>query len=141
AVGDPANAFCIDPRHIAPLSQYMTDVQNNTLPQYSFIEAGFSHNDEHPGSGQSILNGQQQISTVINALMKSQSWMSSVFFLSYDEGGGPYDHVPPVPTHTNDFTTPALGVTTDVSSIAVNPDSFLPCLSDGTTHCDLTSTD
>jgi phospholipase C len=65
-----------------------------------------------------------------------------VFFFSYDEGGGPYDHVPPVPGHTNDYTDTSLGITTDISSIAVNPDGFDPCVptpagSPPTLHCDL----
>ena len=75
----------------------MSDVSGNTLPSYAFIEAAYGASDEHPGSGQSILKGQQQVSTLINALMQSSSWSSSVFFLSYDEAGGPFDHVPPVP--------------------------------------------
>lgn len=141
AVGDAANAFCIDPTHIAPLSQFFTDMQNNTLPSFAFIEAGYGVNDEHPGSGQSILQGQIQVSKILNAFMASPSWPSSVFFLSYDEGGGPFDHVPPVPGHTNDNTDGSLGVTTDISSIAVNPDSFVPCLADGSIHCDLKSDD
>src|SRR4029077_8338135 len=36
--------------HIVPISQFLTDVQNNTLPAYSYIEPGFaSGRDEHPG--------------------------------------------------------------------------------------------
>ncbi len=140
-VGDTTNAFCIDPNHIAPLDQYFTDLTNGTLPSFSYIEAGYSNNDEHPGNGQSILAGQAQVANVIGKLMASPSWSDSVFFLSYDEGGGPFDHVPPVPSHTNDNTDASLGVTTDISSIAVNPDAFNPCLADGTVHCDLLSTD
>ncbi len=140
-VGDASNAFCIDPNHIAPLDQYFTDLANGTLPSFSYIEAGYSNNDEHPGNGQSILAGQAQVANVIGKLMSSPSWGDSVFFLSYDEGGGPFDHVPPVPTHTNDNTDASLGVTTDISTIAVNPDGFKPCLTDGTVHCDLASVD
>ena len=144
AVGDTSNAFCIDPTHIAKLSVYFTDVAAGTLPSFSFIEAGYSNNDEHPGFGQSIMNGQAQVANIVNKLMLSSSWITSVFFLSYDEGGGPFDHVPPVPHHTNDNTDASLGVTTDISSIAVNPDGFSPCVapaSGPTTHCDLQSTD
>jgi phospholipase C len=137
AVGDPANAFCIDPNHIAPLSQFFTDVNNGQLPSFAFIEAGYGQDDEHPGSGQSILKGQAAVAKILNAFMASPSWKDSVFFLSYDEGGGPFDHVPPVPGHTNQFSDAALGVTTDISSIAVNPDQYLPCLANGTYHCDL----
>ncbi len=141
AVGDPNNNFCIDTSHIAPLSQYFTDLQNGTLPSFAWIEPGYSHNDEHPGSGQSVLLGQAQTANILNSFVTSSSYKDSIFFWSYDEGGGPYDHVPPVPGHTNDFTDASLGITTDISSIAVNPDAFNPCVPPGgappTLHCDL----
>jgi phospholipase C len=141
AVGDPNDAFCIDTTRIAPLTQIFTDMNGAALPSFSYIEPGYSNDDEHPGSGQSILKGQLATATLIDALMASPSWDDSALFFSYDEGGGPYDHVPPVPTHTNDKTNPALGITTDLTSIAVNPDSFFPCVPPAgipTTNCDLT---
>jgi phospholipase C len=46
------------------------------------------------------------VESLINALMTSTSWKSSAFILSYDEGGGLYDHVA---AHT-----------------AVNPDGIMP---------------
>ena len=143
-VGDKTNSFCIDPTHITPLSTYFTDVANGTLPSFAFIEAGYGNNDEHPGSGQSVLEGQAQVAHVMNSLMTSPSWSDSVMFFSYDEGGGPYDHVPPVPGHSNDNTDPSLGSIPDISQIAVNPDQYNPCVPSGgaaTTHCDLASTD
>jgi phospholipase C len=140
-VGDTSNSFCIDPNHIAPLDKYFTDLTNGTLPSFAYIEAGYSNNDEHPGNGQPILAGQAQVANIVGKLMASPSWGDSVFFFSYDEGGGPFDHVPPVPTHTNDNTDASLGVTTDIGTIAVNPDGFKPCLTDGTVHCDLASVD
>lgn len=144
AVGDSSNSFCIDLNHIAPISQYFTDLTNSALPSFAFIEAGYGNNDEHPGSGQSILAGQAQVANIVNSLMASPEWMSSVFFLTYDEGGGPYDHVPPVPGHSNDFTDASLGSIPDISSITVKPDSYGPCLPTGgtpTLHCDLVSND
>src|SRR5215472_6627078 len=138
--GDTSNSYCVDPNHIAPLSQYYTDVKNNTLPDFAFIESGSGHNNEHPGSGQSILVGQAEVAKIVNALMSSPSWGSSVFFFSYDEGGGPYDHVPPVPGHSNQNTDSSLGSIPDISSIAVNADSYKPCAPSGgtpTLHCDL----
>ena len=108
-------------------------------PAFAFIEAGSS--DEHPGSNQSILNGQSVMANIINKFMASSSWQNSVFFFAYDEGGGPYDHVPPVPNHSNQFTDPSLGTIPDISQIAVNPDGYNPCLpptpGQYTQHCDL----
>lgn len=148
AVGDPQNAFCIDPAHLAPISQLFTDMTNGTLPSFAWIEPAYGLSDEHPGSGQSILAGQIATAKMLNALMASPSWKDSVFFVSFDEGGGPYDHVPPVPGHTNDFTTASMGITTDISGISVNPDAFFPCvppvdpitgLPAPTLHCDLST--
>jgi phospholipase C len=142
--GDTSNYYCVDPNHIAPMTQYYTDVKNNTLPSFAFIESGSGLNDEHPGSGQSVLTGQSEVAKVVGSLMTSPSWSSSAFFLAYDEGGGPYDHVPPVPGHSNAFTDSSLGSITDISSIAVNPDSYNVCVPSGgmpTTHCDLLSGD
>ncbi len=143
-VGDSTNSFCIDPNHIAPISQFFTDLTNGTLPSFAFIEPGYGENDEHPGSGNSILDGQAEVAKIVNAFMTSPEWSDSVFFLAYDEGGGPYDHVPPVPGHSNDFTDASMGAIPDISTIAVNPDSYPPCLppnGTATTHCDLSSGD
>jgi phospholipase C len=84
------------------------------------------------------------VANILNSFMGSASWKDSVFFLSYDEGGGPYDHVPPVPGHSNDNSDAALGTIPDISQIAVNADSYFPCVPSGgtpTLHCDLTASD
>jgi phospholipase C len=144
AVGDTTNSFCIDPNHVAPLSQYYADLKDDTLPSFAFIEAGYGNNDEHPGSGQSILEGQAEVASIVNGLMTSTSWSSSAFFLSWDEGGGPYDHVPPVPGSSNKNTDASLGSIPDIAQIAVNPDTYKPCVPSGgtpTLHCDLDSSD
>ncbi len=149
AVGDSSNSFCIDITHIAPLSQFFTDANAKALASFSYIEPAYGVSDEHPGSGQSIFTGQAQIANILNQFMSSGSWSDSVFFLSYDEGGGPYDHVPPVPGSSNNNTITADmgylpgGSIPDIGNIAVNADSYEPCLPNGppTTHCDLLSTD
>jgi phospholipase C len=141
-VGDTSNYFCIDTTRVAPITTYYTDLSSSTLPSFSFIEAGSGINDEHPGSVASVLNGQSEVAQVVNAFMTSPEWKDSAFFFSFDEGGGPYDHVPPVPGHSNDKTNASLGTIADISTIAVNPDSYNPCLPSGgvaTTHCDLKS--
>ena len=72
--------------------------------------------------------------------MQSSSWSSSVFFLSYDEAGGPFDHVPPVQGHSNQNTDSGTGTFPDIASISINADGYEPCLPPGgipTLHCDL----
>lgn len=94
------------PSHVVPLSEYFTDVQNGTLPAVALIEAPlFSGRDEHPSNFDpatgnvfliNVQTGAAFVASVINALMTSPSWKDSAFFFSYDEGGGFFDHVPPI---------------------------------------------
>ncbi len=123
-VGDSTNSFCINPKQDRALVAVFQRSRNDKLPSFAFIETGYARNDEHPGSGNSVLVGQAEVAKVVNAFMASPAWNDSVFFFSYDEGGGPYDHVPPVAGHSNDFTDASLGAVPDISTIAVNPDAI-----------------
>ena len=69
---------------------------DKALPEVIFIDSasGPSELDEHPGNN--IQSGAAYVQSIINALMNSDAWKDSVFILSYDEGGGLYDHVPPI---------------------------------------------
>jgi len=81
-----------DPRIQFKEKDYKKDLLTGTLPQVSFLitEGGIS---EHPPDN--ILKGQQEMAQVIKALMSSSAWKNSVLFLTYDEGGGFFDHVAP----------------------------------------------
>lgn len=91
------------------------------------IEGGYTSGlDEHPKKN--VQTGAQYVSGIINGFMSSPSWKDSVFILTYDEGGGLYDHVPPQPT--------------------VNPDGIAPidllpndiCTASGGANCDFNYT-
>ena len=71
---------------------YNEDLLSGSLPHVSFLitEGGIS---EHPPDD--IQTGQQKMGQVITALMDSSAWKNSVLFLTYDEGGGFFDHVAP----------------------------------------------
>ncbi len=108
--------------HIVPISQYFTDANNGTLPQVAFIETGVevsetggtSSLDEHPESN--IQKGAAYVATLINGLMQSPSWKDSAFILTYDEGGGLYDHVAPQPAVVPDAIPPNLQPNDDVDT-------------------------
>jgi phospholipase C len=100
--------------NVVPLSQYFTDVQNGTLPQVAYIETGVEKSDlgsgnpvdEHPQDD--VQAGAQFAANLITALMNSPSWKDSVFIQTYDEGGGLYDHVPPMAEVSPDGIKPIL---------------------------------
>jgi phospholipase C len=84
--------------HVFPISQYFADAAAGALPQVSFIDPIFIatnnvENDEHPPSNVQV--GQKFVHDAITALFASPNWPSSALFLTYDEHGGFYDHVPP----------------------------------------------
>ena len=65
------------------------------LPQVVFIErASATGYDEHPGNN--IQKGSQRVQQILNALFTSNAWPDSVFILTFDEGGGTYDHAAPI---------------------------------------------
>ncbi len=91
--------------HIRPVAEYFTDLQNNFLPQVAMIESGYdSGRDEHPVNN--VQAGAAYAAKIINALMASQSWNDSVFFLTFDEGGATYDHVSPMLDGVNGASVP-----------------------------------
>lgn len=114
------------PQNIAPISQYFTDLQNGTLPQVAQIEpATDAGRDEHPSVTDSQPNdiqlGASYVSTLINGLMTSTSWSDSVFFLTYDEEGGLYDHVSPQPMPSPDGIKPVDMLPNDICTTSTGP--------------------
>lgn len=100
------------PQNIQPVSQYMMDALNGTLPQVAMIEpASEVALDEHPSdtdtnSPPDIQAGANYVSTLLKPLMSGPSWGDSAFILSFDEFGGFYDHVPPQPAVSPDGIAP-----------------------------------
>lgn len=71
---------------------YYKDLKAGTLPQVSYIITS-AISSEHPPLD--IVQGEKKMASVINNLINSSLWTSSVLFLTYDEGGGYFDHVAP----------------------------------------------
>jgi phospholipase C len=101
--------FIDDPKlssHIVDLSEYYRDLERGTLPAVAYIAPAGS--SEHPPG--SIQAGERFVRTMINSLMRSDSWTSSAFMWSYDDWGGWYDHVrpPKVDRYGYGFRAPAM---------------------------------
>lgn len=79
---------------------------DKALPEVIFIDSpsGGSGLDEHPENN--VQTGAAFVQSIIAALMNSDAWKDSVFILSYDEGGGLYDHVPPFTVPPPDALAP-----------------------------------
>ena len=109
-------------RATTDFSGFIADLAAGTLPAVSWIvtEAVVS---EHPPAPPDM--GQLLASRVVQELMASSAWESTALFLTYDEGGGFFDHVAPdilehVPAGLPDAGT-AVGPAFRVPLIAVSP--------------------
>jgi phospholipase C len=114
------------PSYLVPISQYFTDVKNGNLPQVALIEpASPAGLDEHGSdSDQYPINiqlGAQYLESLISALMTSVSWKDSAFILTYDEGGGLYDHVAAQPAKSPDDIKPVDLRNGDICAGATGP--------------------
>jgi phospholipase C len=98
-------------QHLFPMTQYYADLAAGTLPDVSFVDpelmdTATKENDEHPPANVQV--GQKFVADVINGLMSSAEWESSVLFFAYDEHGGFYDHVVPPAAPIPDDIPPML---------------------------------
>lgn len=75
-------------------SQFFADAASGNLPNFSLVRPDYSPYVEGDG-GQDIEEGDAWLGEVVNAIAQSPDWKSTAIFVTYDEGGGFWDHVPP----------------------------------------------
>jgi phospholipase C len=105
--------------HFRTMTRFYDDVKRGELPAYSFIEPRltYDHNDMHPPVGpftRTDIDGQVIVSGAISdvrageallhrvysairesATLNGSNAMNTMLFVTFDEHGGLYDHVPP----------------------------------------------
>lgn len=79
--------------HMRDATDFFEDVKSSKLPAVSFVKATGIH-DEHPGHS-APLWGQAWVMKFLNALARSPAWSRTAVIITYDEGGGLWDHVAP----------------------------------------------
>jgi phospholipase C len=74
-------------------TQFFQNLDSGKLPDFSLVRADYSYYSEEPP--EDIEEGDTWIGQVLHAVAKSPVWKSTAVFITYDEGGGFWDHVPP----------------------------------------------
>ena len=77
--------------NVVAMTQFVTDAQSGNLPAVSWIVSGTT--SEHPPDSTCL--GENWTVQQINAVMQGPDWSSTAIFLTWDDFGGFYDHVPP----------------------------------------------
>ncbi len=94
------------------MADFFAQAKAGTLPAFALVDANAptessgSGQDEHPPAD--IQVGQKFASDVVHALFASPQWAHVAMFLTYDEHGGIYDHVPPASACPPDTKPPIL---------------------------------
>jgi phospholipase C len=78
--------------NMADFSQVVTDAVAGALPAVSFVTPS-GVNSQH--NGQSMAVGDNWIGQVVQAIEDGPDWNSTAIFITYDDCGCFYDHVPP----------------------------------------------
>ena len=87
-------------QNVMDVTNFYQDAMHGTLPAVSWITPNGS-NSEHPPAR--LSDGQAWTASLIDALMQSPEWDSTVILLSWDDWGGFYDHVPPPHVDENGY--------------------------------------
>jgi phospholipase C len=128
--------------NFVPFAEFETDAAAGTLPDFSLIEPNLlaGHGDYHPAFGRaliagldveidgpsSVLAGEAFLGRIYEAVRssateKGSNAFNTMLFVSFDEPGGTYDHVPPgpVPPPDPEAVDPQLGFAFDRSGYRV----------------------
>jgi phospholipase C len=80
-------------RRLKKMDQFYRDAAAGRLPAFTFLDPNYdTTSEENP---QDVQVGEEFVAKVVNALTRGPGWKHTAFFLTYDEHGGYYDHVPP----------------------------------------------
>ena len=91
----PTFADCLysgQSQNMAQPTQVVDDAQSGNLPNLSIVIPD-APNSQH--NGWSMLQGDNWIGSVVNAVMSGPDWNSTAVFITYDDCGCFYDEVPP----------------------------------------------
>jgi phospholipase C len=86
--------------NIQPTANFVAAAKNGTLPAVSWVVPN-GKDSEHPPA--LVSTGQAYVTGLINAVMQGPDWNTSAIFLSWDDWGGFYDHVPPPVVDQNGY--------------------------------------
>jgi phospholipase C len=73
-------------------NQIFTDITNSQLPSVSWVIPTWAESD-HAGSNKGT--GPDWVASIVNAIGQSPYWANTAIFITWDDWGGWYDHVPP----------------------------------------------
>jgi phospholipase C len=78
--------------HIRPVDRLLDDLDRGDLPAVTWITPRFELSDHPPWSSCFAHNW---VTAIVDRIMRGPMWKHTAIFITWDEWGGFYDHVPP----------------------------------------------
>ncbi|HET6276750.1 MAG TPA: alkaline phosphatase family protein [Candidatus Cybelea sp.] len=78
---------------VSPPAQVLTDIAKGNLANVVWITPTAAESDH---AGITDGSGPDWVASIVNAVGKSKYWTNTAIFVTWDDWGGWYDHVPPV---------------------------------------------
>ena len=88
--------FKDNPRVMRDFAKLQKELDGSDLPQVSFVR-GLGYHSEHPGVYDTISDGTTFVGHVIDAVAHSAYAGDTLVLVTWDEGGGYFDHIAPPP--------------------------------------------
>ena len=81
--------------------RFFADLKNGKLAQVVWVAPDHKHSEHAPDAF--VDDGQAWVTQVVNAISRSKFWDSTAIFVTWDDWGGFYDHVPPPVVDDNGY--------------------------------------
>jgi phospholipase C len=94
----PTFAECLNSSqhdHVVPEDRVLQDGANGALPNFSIVLPNSATGQTSQHNNQSMAFGDNYIGQVVSAIENGPDWNSTAIFITYDDCGCFYDHVPP----------------------------------------------
>ncbi len=86
--------------NVQNVSQFLGAARHGKLPAVSWVVPDEIHSEHAPATP---ADGQRYVTRLIDTVMRGPDWDSTAIFLTWDDWGGFYDHVPPPQVDQNGY--------------------------------------
>jgi phospholipase C len=86
--------------NIQSVGNFYSQAKTGNLPAVSWVVPSGAVSEHPPGATSA---GQAYVTSLVNAVMAGPDWNSTAVFVSWDDWGGFYDHVPPPSVDENGY--------------------------------------
>jgi phospholipase C len=83
-----------NPKYLRDYKKLKADLDSSTLPQVAWVR-GLGYHSEHPGVGVRISDGTAFVKQTIDDIERSPYAKDTLVLVTWDEGGGFFDHIAP----------------------------------------------